>query len=136
MRAKGVDSMLGRWISYSDGGDGSDGRRTAAAGSTERLHSCRWRRACGATRSSPSAPTKPRRLLEAAKMDRNAARWSVALALGLRQGEALGLMWIDIDPIAETLTVRRALQRPKGKRLVMADPDSRAGRRTIACPRR
>lgn len=82
----------------------------------------------------PLSADEARRLLEAAKLDRNAARWSVALALGLRQGEALGLMWIDLDPIAGTLTVRRALQRLKGKGLVMAEPKSRAGRRTIALP--
>lgn len=28
---------------------------------------------------------------------RNAARWAAALALGLRQGAALGLKWSDID---------------------------------------
>ncbi|MFF4899510.1 hypothetical protein [Streptomyces sp. NPDC001068] len=33
---------------------------------------------------------------EAAKL-RNSARWVVALALGLRQGEALGLHWEDVD---------------------------------------
>jgi integrase len=34
-----------------------------------------------------------RRILDAAKGHRNAARWSVALVLGIRQGEALGLRW-------------------------------------------
>lgn len=38
-----------------------------------------------------------RRLLEAAAQHRNSARWAVALALGLRQGEALGLKWEDVD---------------------------------------
>jgi integrase len=33
------------------------------------------------------------RILDAAKGHRNAARWSVALVLGIRQGEALGLRW-------------------------------------------
>lgn len=31
-----------------------------------------------------------KRLLEAAQTQRNSARWAIALALGLRQGEALG----------------------------------------------
>jgi len=35
-------------------------------------------------------------LLEASKL-RNSVRWVVALALGLRQGEALGLQWEDVD---------------------------------------
>lgn len=38
-------------------------------------------------------------ILGAAERRRNAARWSVGLALGLRQGEALGLRWeyLDLD---------------------------------------
>ena len=34
-------------------------------------------------------------LLRAAKGSRNAARWTLALALGLRQGEVLGVCWDD-----------------------------------------
>lgn len=39
------------------------------------------------------------------------ARWLVGLALGLRQGEALGLRWEDVDLDARMLHVRRALAR-------------------------
>jgi len=39
------------------------------------------------------------------------SRWSVALALELRQGEALGLRWQYVDLDAGTLTVRWQLQR-------------------------
>ena len=42
---------------------------------------------------------------------RNSTRWSVALALGLRQGEALGLRWADVDLDAATITIRWQLQR-------------------------
>src|SRR5262249_44922622 len=35
----------------------------------------------------------------------------IALALGLRQGEALGLQWPQVDLTAGTLRVRNALQR-------------------------
>jgi integrase len=45
----------------------------------------------------PLSATEARQLLDAAQGSRNAARWTVALALGLRQGEALGLKWPDID---------------------------------------
>jgi integrase len=38
-----------------------------------------------------------RQILKAAADRRNGARWSVALALGIRQGEALGLRWSYID---------------------------------------
>lgn len=42
----------------------------------------------------PLSEGEARRLLTAAvELPRNGARWSVALALGLRQGEALGLRW-------------------------------------------
>jgi integrase len=51
------------------------------------------------------------RVLDAAQRGRNPVRWSVALALGLRQGEALALTWSDVDLAAGTLTVRRQLQR-------------------------
>lgn len=37
------------------------------------------------------------KLLEAASCRRNAVRWTIGLGLGLRQGEALGLRWSDLD---------------------------------------
>jgi integrase len=82
----------------------------------------------------PLTAAEARRLLQAAKDLPNGARWSVALALGLRQGEALGLLWDAVDLDAGTLTVRRALQRQKGKGLLLVEPKSRAGRRTIKLP--
>lgn len=51
------------------------------------------------------------RLLAVAADERNAARWAIALALGLRQGEALALKWGDIDLRSGSLAVRRQLQR-------------------------
>ncbi len=82
----------------------------------------------------PLSVAEARQILETAAKRRNGARWAVALALGLRQGEALGLQWSDIDLDAPTLTVRRALQRQRGQGLVLVEPKSRAGRRTIALP--
>jgi integrase len=82
----------------------------------------------------PLSGQDARRVLDAARGRRNAARWSVALALGLRQGEALGLAWDAVDLDAGTLTVRQALQRQPGHGLVIVQPKSRAGRRTIALP--
>jgi integrase len=82
----------------------------------------------------PLTSNEVRALLTAAAGVPNGARWSVALALGLRQGEALGLLWEDVDLEAGTLTVRRALQRVKGKGLVLVEPKSFAGRRTLALP--
>lgn len=82
----------------------------------------------------PLTNGETRRLLDAARELPNGARWSVALALGLRQGEALGLLWDAVDLDAGTLTVRSALQRQTGKGLVLVPPKSRAGRRTIKLP--
>jgi integrase len=42
------------------------------------------------------------------------ARWSIALALGLRRGEALGLEWADLDFDAMTLRVHQQLVREYG----------------------
>jgi integrase len=53
------------------------------------------------------------RLLEAAAKRRNGARWALALALGLRQGEALGLTWDDVDLAKGTIRIRRSRLRPK-----------------------
>lgn len=82
----------------------------------------------------PLSATEARRVLATAAGKRNGARWSVALALGLRQGEALGLTWPAVDLDAGRLTVRLALQRQAGQGLVLVPPKSRAGRRTIALP--
>jgi integrase len=83
----------------------------------------------------PLTSADARQVLSAAVGRRNGARWSVALALGLRQGEALGLPWDAVDLDAGSLTVRQALQRQPGMGLVFVEPKSRAGRRTIALPR-
>lgn len=45
----------------------------------------------------PLTEAEALRVLDAATGQRNAARWSVGLALGLRQGEALGLRWSYVD---------------------------------------
>ena len=66
--------------------------------------------------------------------DRMAARWLVGLALGLRQGEALGLWWDDVDLDAGLLRVRRSLQRQHGGGLVFAEPKTQRSRRTIPLP--
>jgi integrase len=45
----------------------------------------------------PLTRAEARRILDVAATKRNGARWSVALALGIRQGEALGLRWSYVD---------------------------------------
>jgi integrase len=51
------------------------------------------------------------RVLAVALTKRNGVRFVIALALGLRQGEALGLKWPRLHEPSKTLEVMRALQR-------------------------
>src|SRR5215831_1183431 len=52
----------------------------------------------------------------------------------LRQGEALGLWWDDVDLKSGLLRVRRALQRQRGGGLVFTDPKTQRSKRTIPLP--
>ncbi|GAA1381365.1 tyrosine-type recombinase/integrase [Catellatospora chokoriensis] len=94
------------------------------------------------------------RFLAEAGKHRNSARWAIALALGLRQGEVLGLQWPDLDLDRGELRVRRSRLRPTyahgcggtcgrspgycpQKRQTNAATDktkSRAGRRRVGLP--
>ncbi|MFD9629341.1 tyrosine-type recombinase/integrase [Streptomyces violascens] len=65
---------------------------------------------------------------------RNSARWMLALALGLRQGETLGLRWADVDLEHEYLKLRRNRLRPKyAHGCKETDP---CGRKAGYCPLR
>lgn len=81
----------------------------------------------------PLTPSQARILLVAARGDRLEALISVALALGLRQGEALGLRWEDVDFESGLIHVRFELQRLEGQyRLV--ELKTRRSHRTVAMP--
>ncbi|MEW1866456.1 site-specific integrase [Streptomyces sp. NPDC088194] len=102
----------------------------------------------------PYTVEEVQRILLAAEKRRNTARWVIALALGLRQGEVLGLQWSDVDLDAGVIRVRRGRLRPKyahgcggacGRkpgycrqrtqiRRETKDTKSRAGRRAIGLP--
>lgn len=59
------------------------------------------------------------------------ARWACALLAGLRQGEALGLRWEDVDLDAGTLRVERSVQRIPKQGLVVVPPKSATSRRVV-----
>jgi integrase len=80
------------------------------------------------------APEDARTFLKAIKGDRLEALFSVALSLGLRQGEALGLRWQDVDFDAGTLRVSFAIQRIEG-RLQMVEPKTERSRRVLPLPK-
>jgi integrase len=82
---------------------------------------------------TPLSPEQARTFLEAIRGDRLDALYLVALGVGLRQGEILGLAWPDLDLAAGTLTVRHALQRVEGK-LILVEPKSVTSHRTVALP--
>jgi len=72
--------------------------------------------------------------LNAVKGDRLEALYTVAIALGLRRGEALALRWEDINLEAGTLRVCHTLQNLKGGGWTLAEPKSRNSRRTLGLP--
>lgn len=68
---------------------------------------------------------------QAAKiLDGANARWWLAVFYGMRQGEALGLRWRDIDFDAGTLSVRQTLQMD-GNKPTFGPPKTKRSRRTI-----
>ncbi|KQY55302.1 integrase [Aeromicrobium sp. Root495] len=60
----------------------------------------------------PLSVAEVQQLLATAREARNGARWALALALGLRQGEALGLRWSDVDLETRSLRIRSTRLRP------------------------
>lgn len=82
---------------------------------------------------NPFTVDEARTFLDAVDGHRLEALFTVALACGLRQGEALGLRWQDVDVDGGTLRVSQQLQRIDGK-LTLGEPKSKRSRRTIALP--
>ena len=74
-----------------------------------------------------------RELLRAARTERLSALYVVAIYLGLRRAELLGLQWEDLDLEAGTLQVLHTLQRVDGEVQLMP-PKTRKSRRTIPLP--
>lgn len=81
----------------------------------------------------PLSPKEATRLLETAERDRLYALYSVALALGLRRGEALALRWGDVDLEQSTLRVTGSLQRVGGE-LRLTQPKTARSRRVVPLP--
>ncbi|WP_166785657.1 MULTISPECIES: tyrosine-type recombinase/integrase [Cryobacterium] len=67
---------------------------------------------------------------------RNRARWHLAVKLGLRPAEVLGLTWQDFDDKTGALAVSHQLLRVKGLGFIYQDaPKSEAGERRIILPK-
>jgi len=67
---------------------------------------------------------------------RLAAPYHVALTLGLRLGEILGLQWDDIDWQAQTMSIRRQIQETSGNVTVRNATKTDAGTRVLPLPPR
>ena len=80
----------------------------------------------------PYSVEEVQRLLAEAAKHRNTARWVIALALGLRQGEVLGLQWADVDFVANVIRVRRGRLRPRYQH----GCGDRCGRKPGYCPKK
>jgi integrase len=79
------------------------------------------------------SPEDAQRLLDAARGDRLYAFYAVALACGLRRGEALALRWSDVDLDAGLLRVARTLSRID-RGLAFTEPKSARSRRSVPLP--
>ncbi|HEX5504901.1 MAG TPA: tyrosine-type recombinase/integrase [Thermomicrobiales bacterium] len=79
----------------------------------------------------PFSETQAHRLLDAVAGDRLEALYNVAVMLGLRQGELLGLRWADVDFGNGLLRVRRQLQDVKGVGLMLKALKTRGSRRDL-----
>jgi integrase len=87
-------------------------------------------------RSAPIVPLdidEARRLLDETRGDRLHALWAVAIGVGLRKGEALGLGWHAVDLDAGLLRVERTLQRINGS-LRLDESKTERSKRTVRLP--
>jgi integrase len=60
---------------------------------------------------TPWSADEARTFLETARHDRLYALWAVAVAIGLRRGEALGLRWVDADLVNGRVVITKSLSR-------------------------
>ena len=83
---------------------------------------------------APLTPEQAKRFLAAVAGHRLEALFTVAVGVGLRLGEALGLPWDAVNLDAGKLSVRQTLERG-GEHPRLGEPKSTRSRRTIWLPR-
>ena len=66
-------------------------------------------------------------------LDRGSRVMAVALAIGLRRGEALGLRWIDADPVNGRVVITKALSRV-GTNLALRDVKTESSAASVPLP--
>jgi integrase len=77
------------------------------------------------------SPEQARQFLIACRGDELEALYWLALSTGLRRGELLALKWQDLDFERGVLSVRRALGRSTSEGIIIAEPKTPQGRRTV-----
>jgi integrase len=82
----------------------------------------------------PLDHAQAQRFLKAAEGHRLEALYRLAVMVGMRLGELLGLQWADIDWTAGRLQVRHTLHWYQGREWRLDEPKTSHGRRTIRLP--
>jgi len=80
------------------------------------------------------SPDQARTFLNAARGDRYEALYRVAVSLGLRRGEVLGLRWQHVDLERGVLRVAASLQKLPGKAPTLVAPKTKNSRRALPLP--
>lgn len=88
----------------------------------------------GGTHHAELTTAQAKKVLKSATDPRDRARLTVALVLGLRQGEALALRWADVDLEHGTLEVSEGLTQIRGEGPRLTGVKSVASRRLIPLP--
>lgn len=120
----GDDWKRSRWQNE-EGTRSSSGKRTATTSLTDPPRQRTVER-------EPFTAEEARALLAAAESDRLAVLYRLALTLGLRRGELLGLRWQDVVHLeVGRIRLARTLQRVNGE-IVLKEPKTERSRRTLA----
>jgi integrase len=79
-------------------------------------------------------PDQANQLMQAIVGHRHEALFTVALTMGLRRGEILGLRWCDVDLEKGSLEVSHSLERVKAEGLRLSEPKSDQAKRKLRIP--
>lgn len=135
LNAKTAEGLAPRTVHYI--------RSVLRSALTDAVREGRVQRNVAALARSPRAPRRrasvldadeARSLLGTARTDRLYALWVIALTLGLRRAELLGLTWKVIDLDAGTLRVTQGVQRVGGA-LVLGELKSERSHRVLPLPK-
>lgn len=119
-------SVLRRALRYAER-DGTVTRNAAALADGVKLNS---------TEGRTLTVEQARQLLDVTEHERLGAAWVLAMTVGLRRGELLGLTWddLDIDSDTPSVTIRRALKRIPHEGLEVSEVKTAGSRRRVRLP--